>query len=226
MVFRKTAARIFSVRCGAQLRDSCINAIRNGRMRVSCPSCQTEYEVPDAALAGRTRRLKCAQCGNQWQVGALSPGPAAPPPPPPVVPPLPPLSELAYLQRPRPGAASSAAAATQAAEPPAPAYEEPPPQEVSYPPPVPARVPARVPRNDPQTERDSFATLVEAARQTSSEAEARRAQRERRQQASPWLISVLLLLLAIAVIWLERNHIMHIWPPSTRLFEAIGRLIK
>jgi hypothetical protein len=181
--------------------------------------------VPDAALAGRARKLKCAQCGFQWQVGGAAP--AAEPrqaPPPPVVPPLPPLSELAYLQRPRPGAA--AAEAAPASEPAAPAYEPPP--EPSYPPPVPARLPARVTRTpgNGQAERDSFATLVEAARQTTSEAEARRQQRLARRQTSPWLISILLLLLAILLIWVERVHVMHIWPPSIRLFDAIDRLFR
>jgi predicted Zn finger-like uncharacterized protein len=36
-------------------------------MRLSCSNCLTEYEIPDAALAGRTRTLRCAHCGHQWQ---------------------------------------------------------------------------------------------------------------------------------------------------------------
>jgi len=35
-------------------------------MRLSCPECLTEYEVADAALANRTRTLRCAHCGYQW----------------------------------------------------------------------------------------------------------------------------------------------------------------
>src|ERR1700686_4559205 len=37
-------------------------------MRLSCPTCSTEYEVPDAALGGRSRKLRCGQCGYQWRV--------------------------------------------------------------------------------------------------------------------------------------------------------------
>jgi predicted Zn finger-like uncharacterized protein len=48
------------------LRDAAKNVIRVG-MRVSCSNCLTEYDVPDAALAGRTRMLRCAHCGHQWQ---------------------------------------------------------------------------------------------------------------------------------------------------------------
>ncbi|MDE8348617.1 MAG: zinc-ribbon domain-containing protein [Acidocella sp.] len=47
-------------------------------MRISCPGCQTEYDVPDAAFAGRARTLRCQQCNHQWQ--------AAPPVEPPATP--------------------------------------------------------------------------------------------------------------------------------------------
>lgn len=40
-------------------------------MRLSCPGCQTKYEVPDTALAGRVRTLRCAHCGHQWEYGPL-----------------------------------------------------------------------------------------------------------------------------------------------------------
>lgn len=46
-------------------------------MRLSCPGCQTEYEVPDAALAGRVRTLRCAHCSRQWEYGPLPAAPAA-----------------------------------------------------------------------------------------------------------------------------------------------------
>jgi predicted Zn finger-like uncharacterized protein len=39
-------------------------------MRLSCPNCATEYEVPDAALAGRSRKLRCAHCGTEWRSAA------------------------------------------------------------------------------------------------------------------------------------------------------------
>ncbi len=68
------------------LRDAAKNVIRVD-MRLSCPNCLTEYDVPDAALAGRTRMLRCAHCGHQWQHAAdvvemaAEPAFAAPPPP-------------------------------------------------------------------------------------------------------------------------------------------------
>jgi predicted Zn finger-like uncharacterized protein len=39
-------------------------------MLLSCPNCLTEYDVPDTALAGRARRLRCARCGHQWQAAS------------------------------------------------------------------------------------------------------------------------------------------------------------
>lgn len=86
-------------------------------MRVTCPNCLTEYDVPDEAIAGRPRTVRCAHCGHQWRHGApveptaQNPAPEAAPlidvppllppdPPPPVVTPQP-----SFMQRPRPTAA-------------------------------------------------------------------------------------------------------------------------
>lgn len=49
------------------------------RMRIACPSCAAEYEVPDRLLAGPARRLRCARCAAEF---ALPDTGAAPPPPP------------------------------------------------------------------------------------------------------------------------------------------------
>jgi predicted Zn finger-like uncharacterized protein len=49
-------------------------------MRIACPSCAAEYEVPDALLAGGPRQLRCTRCGHAF-TGALpgAPPTAAPP---------------------------------------------------------------------------------------------------------------------------------------------------
>jgi predicted Zn finger-like uncharacterized protein len=41
------------------------------QMLLSCPNCQTQYDVPDAALTGRSRTLRCDNCITQWKVPAL-----------------------------------------------------------------------------------------------------------------------------------------------------------
>ena len=45
-------------------------------MRITCPSCEAEYAVPDDKIAGRV--VKCARCETRW-----TPVPAAPEAPPP-----------------------------------------------------------------------------------------------------------------------------------------------
>lgn len=50
-------------------------------MRIACPSCSAEYEVPDAALAAGPRMLRCARCAHQFE--AALPAAESPPPEPP-----------------------------------------------------------------------------------------------------------------------------------------------
>jgi predicted Zn finger-like uncharacterized protein len=37
-------------------------------MRLTCPNCSTEYDVPDAALGARRRKLRCGLCAHEWRV--------------------------------------------------------------------------------------------------------------------------------------------------------------
>jgi len=43
-----------------------------------------------------------------------------------------------------------------------------------------------------------------------------------RRGPNPFLVSILILLIAAAMLWIERVHVMHIWPPSIRLFNWIN----
>lgn len=53
-------------------------------MRVSCPACRTEYDVPAEA---RGRKLRCANCGHQFRAGGDPPRPPPPERPRPAPPP-------------------------------------------------------------------------------------------------------------------------------------------
>lgn len=51
-------------------------------MRLSCPSCGAEYELPDTLFAAGPRKVRCVKCGHAWTAGgavsaAPPPGPAA-----------------------------------------------------------------------------------------------------------------------------------------------------
>lgn len=51
-------------------------------MRIACPNCAAEYDVPDAALAAGPRLLKCARCGHHFHARSLLPEEPEPTPPP------------------------------------------------------------------------------------------------------------------------------------------------
>jgi predicted Zn finger-like uncharacterized protein len=80
-------------------------------MRVLCPACDAQYDVPDR-LIGSGRRLRCARCDHDWMVRPTTPAPVAPEPDAAPGPALP-AAEVAELapQRlaPRPPAAGSRA---------------------------------------------------------------------------------------------------------------------
>jgi len=207
-------------------------------MRVSCPNCQTEYDVPDAALAGRQRKLRCAHCATQFMAGPLAapddfvaaPPVAAPPAPPPQF--SPPPVQPAPVQ----------AAPIQAP----PAFDPPPrirdewPRPAAEPAPEIVRTLAEAPSEkpyvppqlpaaeiDPQearqiADRESFAALLASSRQASAQEPDEIIPTRGRRLFGPWRASIVVLLLIIGLIFIERGLIMQVWPPSIRLFEALG----
>ena len=78
-------------------------------MRLTCPNCLTEYEVPDAAVAGRARTLRCAYCGHQWRREAEVPEETAAPDPAPLIDAPPLLAEPQAPTAPPPAAPPPAA---------------------------------------------------------------------------------------------------------------------
>ncbi|WP_338868241.1 tetratricopeptide repeat protein [Myxococcus stipitatus] len=80
-------------------------------MKVSCPSCQTNYNIDDKRIPPGGAKLKCARCQTTFPIkpeGVSAPAPAAPPPPGAI--PLP-GQAAAPAAIPLPGAAPSATAA-------------------------------------------------------------------------------------------------------------------
>ncbi|WP_244457213.1 zinc-ribbon domain-containing protein [Roseomonas fluvialis] len=67
-------------------------------MRIACPSCGAEYNVPDRLLSGAARTLRCSRCGTDFalpraEAAAAPPPPAAAPEPAPESAPPPPTAE-------------------------------------------------------------------------------------------------------------------------------------
>jgi predicted Zn finger-like uncharacterized protein len=101
--------------------------LKKGGMRIACPSCSAEYDVPDSLLAAGRRALRCTRCGHQFHAGA-------PPAPPPAVPQRPdaPAPEPVAATPPRPEPPPAAAmelppappAAAPPASPPAPSFQD------------------------------------------------------------------------------------------------------
>ncbi len=81
-------------------------------MRIACPSCGAEYDVPDRLLSGPARTLRCSRCATDFALPSLAATPPPPAPPEPVAVPAP-----APVAAPPPAAAEPEA-------PPAPAVPE------------------------------------------------------------------------------------------------------
>jgi predicted Zn finger-like uncharacterized protein len=138
-------------------------------MRLTCPKCHTEYEVPDAALAGRVRTLRCGACDTTFKAPA-SPEIVEMPPE------LPPEPPEAGVPVPETAAAEPVEAAPKLAA-------------VLYPPIPPKPVQAAPTRAAPDRALG---------------------------------ISLLVLVLIIALVLAEHRAIGNAWPPSLRLFNALG----
>jgi predicted Zn finger-like uncharacterized protein len=63
---RKPRFLLFPEARAALLRGAGKTVMRVIAMRLTCPHCSTEYDVPDTALAAG-RRLRCERCGHQWR---------------------------------------------------------------------------------------------------------------------------------------------------------------
>ncbi len=167
----------------------------HGWVRIVCPSCAATYDVPEAALAPG-RPVRCARCGTEW-----APLPAtetrAPRDSPPLVPPSLIPSSL---------------------DPPDPTVWRAP-ERVSRP---------AVPLANPDAGADADLTrkLPRNPRVlTAQSAPGAAVRRPRRSDTAPliaWLASLVLLIALIAAAYAWRGSIMAAWPPSERLYAALG----
>jgi predicted Zn finger-like uncharacterized protein len=163
-------------------------------MKIVCPSCAATYEVPESAVTSK-RAVRCARCGGDWVPGAAEstePPPSAELSAPPPLPPEP---------APEP--------VMQAAPEPAPPAEE-----------VAAPEPVKAPPAPPTAAAAQWQGVVDAI---AHEAASRPPPPVRaKPPVAAWFVSVTLLVILVAAAVAFRAPIMKAWPPSTRLYAALG----
>lgn len=173
-------------------------------MRIACPGCAAEYDVPDALLAAGARPLRCARCGTEFRAELPPAAPFVPDPVPaePAPPPRPePEPVAAAPERRAPPPEMPERGAAQATL--APEAEPPAPEEA--PRPLPSRPRQHVPIHPPLPRREE-----------------QEATAERGAALAGWIGSLILLLTAVWLAYAWRAEIIAAWPPAARLFAALG----
>lgn len=170
-------------------------------MKITCPNCTASYEVPEAVLAAK-RAVRCARCGNNWVPEAEGEVPAAPD-----------AGRLAEMQPApvapdvAPAAAAASAVLDAAPEADLPAAKPPAPTETN----TTAQSPV-----SPQPEPASVAV----DRRVTPDADT--AAPRTKAPVAAWIASVALLLVLVLSAIAFRGAIMKSWPPSQRLYAAVG----
>ncbi len=149
-------------------------------MRIACPACQAEYDVPEGMLEGHAA-VRCARCRQEWQPIPADPAFALPTPLPDTA--LRPAEPLSTALEPT--------AARDIAEPLA--------ERDPAGPPAPLFAPPRVPGSSQEMPRGSAAVTLGA-----------------------WIATLIVLAGLAAGGYLWRDRLMTAWPPSTRLYAALG----
>ena len=180
-------------------------------MRIACPNCHAEYEVPDAMLAAGARQLRCARCGHGFAAALPRSAPAVPPlPTPPQAGPV--------AAAPEPGQPAPTPALAPLSDPPAtdsvpvPAPPEPLPAPVAVP--VPVTVPVTAPDRPPPTRGPMQHSPIEAPEDPPPPATGR--------LAAAWLGSLALVGAGVAALVVFHAEIAAAWPPATRLYATLG----
>jgi predicted Zn finger-like uncharacterized protein len=176
------------------------------RMRIACPGCAAEYDVPDALLAAGPRPLRCKRCGTEFRAELPPAAPFAPPSAPAPAPALP-LAAPPGATPPAPEPAARAAAPPAAADDGILTYG---PGEPAEPPPEPPR-----PLSFRGTRRHAPIDPPLPRREE-------RVPDGRGAAIAGWIGSVILLLTAAWLAYAWRSEITAFWPPAARLYAALG----
>lgn len=169
-------------------------------MILVCPSCATRFTLDESRLGGKARRVRCSRCKHEWVQApepmaptAEPPAPAPPPPAAPVAAPSPPPAEPPASETPTPPEPLLFVAAEPAYMPP---FEpERPDLREMLPPPLSADDPRAVPRDE-----GGGGTGVTIG----------------------WIVLFLIVAVVLGALYIGRDHVMQIWPPSSQAYEMLG----
>jgi predicted Zn finger-like uncharacterized protein len=168
-------------------------------MRIACPFCSAAYDVPETLIRDR-RTVRCAQCFREWSVGPVAGGPGR---------------DLPQVQ-----AAAEASAPKE--PPPLPVPQAAPAAAVTLltqPPPALAATAKADPRPPPVQPPDPGVYQPTATERLITESDP--------PQPGPpvwaaWAASIALLFLLCWAAYAWRSDVMDVWPPSQRLYAALG----
>jgi predicted Zn finger-like uncharacterized protein len=202
-------------------------------MKIVCPSCDAIYEVPDKVVTSR-RKMRCARCATDWVPADTMPA-SAPPAAAPAQEAIPPGPSPAD---PRPAASAFGRAAPMA---------EPAPPPDDEPAPAPPRTGYVLVDPVPEPDEPELETGPDSRRDDEPYQLALRPEthvnvfpdrdapsvfgtastlRVRPVPKGPpilaWVLSVVVLLAFIGGVVVFRGAVMKVWPPSERLYAALG----
>lgn len=169
-------------------------------MRIICPDCAARYELPQALAARLPGQVRCARCGREWDQEPASAIETAPKP-------------------------ASEPTSEQAVQPITDPTEFSPEPESK-----PALEPVAVPQGPRPVAANRLNSLAVARESVVREVEPSPAvvdyapdgSRARDGEKLLWIASIAIIVLAIALAIGLRGAIIHAWPPSLRLYRALG----